>query len=58
LAGERRAPPSMLVVRAPGGDCFKWALPPAQGDVIQILADDTADGLRLLRDPKSELFLW
>ncbi len=58
LAGERRTPPTVLVVRSPDGDCFKWALPPAQAGVIQILADETADGLHLLRDPKSELFLW
>jgi len=58
LADDRSAPPSTLVVRSPDGGCFKWTLPPAQGGVIQILADDTADGLHLLRDPKSELFLW
>src|SRR5262249_23508372 len=58
LTGERSQDPSVLVVRSPGGDYFKWVLPGPQSGVIQILADETADGLRLLRDPKSELYLW
>ncbi len=58
LTGERDREPTTLVVRSAAGDYVKWTLPEAQAGVIQILIDDAADGLRLLRDPKSELYLW
>ena len=58
LTGERRRDPTTLVVRSAAGDYVKWTLPPQQSGVIQVLVDDAALGLRLLRDPKSELFLW
>jgi hypothetical protein len=58
LTGERSQDPTTLVIRSAGGQYVKWTLPSPQSGVIQILADEEADGLRLLRDPKSELYLW
>lgn len=58
LTGERSRNPSTLVMRSILGDYVKWTLPSPQAGVIQILTDESADGLRLLRDPKSELYLW
>lgn len=58
LTGDRRQPPTTLVIRSAAGDYVKWSLPSPQAGVIQVLADEAADAVRLLRDPKSELYLW
>lgn len=58
LTGERSQDPTTLVMRSADGDYVKWSLPQPQSGVIQILTDEAAEGLRLLRDPKSELYLW
>lgn len=56
LAGDHQ--PTTLVLRGPSGQHVKMALPAAQDGVIQILAEETAEEVRLLRDPGTELFLW
>lgn len=58
LTGERSQDPTTLAMRSADGEYVKWSLPRPQSGVIQILTDEAADGLRLLRDPKSELYLW
>jgi len=58
LAGARERIPTTLVIRSAAGEYVKWPLPRAQAGVIQVLTDEASDALRLLRDPKSELYLW
>ncbi len=50
--------PETLVVTASDGECARLPLSAPQDSAIQILADEDSDVVRLLRDPKSEIFLW
>lgn len=52
------SPPCSLVVTAPGGDCVRLGLPDLQDGAVQILCDEADEVVRLLRDPKTEIFLW
>lgn len=58
LTGTLARTPTTLVIRSAAGDYIKWPLPRPQSGVIQVLTEETSDALRLLRDPKSELYLW
>ncbi len=58
LTGTLARPPTTLVIRSAAGEYVKWPLPRPQSGVIQVLTDEASDALRLLRDPKSELYLW
>jgi hypothetical protein len=58
LTGALDRTPSTLVIRSAAGEYIKWPLPRAQAGIIQVLTDEASDALRLLRDPKSELYLW
>jgi len=58
LTGALGRTPSTLVIRSAAGEYIKWPLPRAQAGVIQVLTDEASDVLRLLRDPRSELYLW
>lgn len=58
LSGTLGRTPTTLVIRSAAGNYIKWPLPRPQSGVIQVLTDGASDALRLLRDPKSELYLW
>jgi hypothetical protein len=58
LTGARDRTATTLVIRSAAGEYVKWPLPRPQSGVIQILTEEASDALRLLRDPKSELYLW
>ncbi|HTO82284.1 MAG TPA: hypothetical protein VMQ73_08615 [Methylomirabilota bacterium] len=58
LTGALGRTPTTLVIRSAAGEYVKWPLPRPQSGVIQVLTDEASDALRLLRDPKSELYLW
>lgn len=58
LTGELRRIPTTLVIRSAAGEYVKRALPGPQSGVIQLLAEEADEVVRLLRDPKSELYLW
>jgi hypothetical protein len=58
LTGTLGRTPTTLVIRSAAGEYVKWPLPRAQSGVIQVLTEEASDALRLLRDPKSELYLW
>ena len=50
--------PETLVVTASDGECARLPLPAPEDSAIQILSNEDTDVVRLLRDPKSEIFLW
>lgn len=52
------SPPRTLVVNGADGDCVRLELPDLQDGTAQILTDENAEVIRLLRDPKTEIFLW
>ena len=58
LNGALGRTPTTLVIRSAAGEYIKWPLPQPQSGVIQVLTDEASEALRLLRDPKSELYLW
>jgi hypothetical protein len=58
LTGTLARTPTMLVMRSAAGEYIKWPLPQPQSGIIQVLTDEASDGLRLLRDAKSELYVW
>lgn len=51
-------PPQTLVVNGADGDCVRLGLPDLHDGTAQVLTDEDADVVRLLRDPKTEIFLW
>ncbi len=58
LTAARDRIATTLVIRSAAGEYMKWPLPRPQSGIIQVLTNESSDALRLLRDPKSELYLW
>ncbi|MDP2815795.1 MAG: hypothetical protein Q8O19_03860 [Rectinemataceae bacterium] len=58
LAPDTSAEPNVMVVRGALGECFRLSLPLSQAGSIQVLSKEETEIVRLLRDPKSEIFLW
>lgn len=52
------APPRSLAVTCADGDCVRLELPEFRDGSAQLLSDENAEVVRLLRDPKTEIFLW
>jgi len=58
LTGGSRTVPQTLVITGPGGECVRLPLPEIHDSVVQILTDEESEAVRLLRNPKSEIFAW
>jgi hypothetical protein len=51
-------PPQSMLVKGPEGECIVRGLPELQDGTAQILCAEEDELLRLMRDPKTEIFLW
>lgn len=58
LAGAPDPQPLSLTVCGPEEACERIALPEFQDAVAQILCEEDSEVVRLLRNPKTEIFLW
>ncbi len=57
LSDEREEAPETLIICDIEARCEKVSLPRARGGVAQIIVDEDAPLLRMLRDPKTVIFL-
>ena len=51
-------PPRSMLVKSPEGECIIRSVPELQGGMAQILCAVDDELVRLMRDPKTEIFLW
>lgn len=58
IGGVHGRQPRTLLVGGPDGDCARTDLPDQRDGCTQILVDECTEIVRLLRDAKTEIYLW